>query len=107
MAISQSSPAAEVDQVNFDLLEMQEEYLENALGVNWIEMGVINHMDTWIADPNHILLQHMTPKVSEKGKSLDHSKRDIMIDQGLAYYVPYESFFFSKLLYSLAHKHGQ
>lgn len=30
-----------------------------------------------------------------------------MIDQGLTYYVPYESFTFLELLYSLAHRHGQ
>jgi len=39
MATFQSSSIAEIDQVSADLLTMQEEYLENAPRVNWIEMG--------------------------------------------------------------------
>lgn len=46
---------------------MQEEYVKNAPGVNWTEMGVINHMDTWRAEPNHILMQHMTSEVKKNG----------------------------------------
>jgi len=80
MATSQSSSAAKVDQVDADLMTMQEEYIENAPGVNLTKMGVINHMDTWRVNPNHILLQHMTPEVSKKGNSLAHSKRDVMIN---------------------------
>jgi len=44
----------------------------------------------------------MSLEATEKGKSLAHSKRDIIIDQGLAYYVPYESFTYLELLYSMA-----
>jgi len=105
--IFQSSSISEIEQVDIDLIAMHEEYLKNALGVNWIEMGEINHIDTWRADPNHIILQHMTPEVTRKGKSLTHSKIDVMIDQGLAYYVPYESFTCLELLYSIAHRHNQ
>lgn len=54
-----------------------------------------------------VLLQYMKLEVVGKGKSLVHSKRDIMIDQGLAYFVPYESFTYPKLLYSMAYKHNQ
>lgn len=32
--------------VEFDLIVIHEEYLENALGINWIEMGIINHIKT-------------------------------------------------------------
>lgn len=41
-----------------------------------------------------------------KGKLLPKSKRDIIIDQGLAYYVPYESFTYPELLYAIALKHN-
>lgn len=41
-----------------------------------------------------------------KGKSLVESKRDIMIYQGLAYYVPYESFTYPEFVYDIALKHN-
>jgi len=66
--------------VDANLIAIQEEYLKNALGVNWIMMGLMNHIDTWRANPNHVLLQHMSPKVFRKGKSLAYSKKNVMID---------------------------
>lgn len=63
-------------------------------------------MDTWCFDPMRILLQHLKLEVVGKGKSLAESKRDIMIDQGLAYYVPYESFTYPKLLYAITLRHN-
>ena len=35
----------EQEGVDAKLIMIHEEYLDNALDVNWIEMGVMNHMD--------------------------------------------------------------
>lgn len=32
--------------VDTNLITIQEEYLENSLGITWIKMRVMNHMDT-------------------------------------------------------------
>lgn len=56
MMATKSSTTIEHEGLDVDLIAIQDEYLENALGVNWIEMGVINNMDTWCIDPMRILL---------------------------------------------------
>lgn len=85
--------------VDANLIAIHEEYLKNAPSINWMEIGVMNHMDTLRVESKIILLQHQVPRVIGKGKALAESKRIIMLDQGLAYYVPYESFTCSELLF--------
>ena len=41
------STTIEHEGVDANLIVIQDEYLENDPNINWIEMGVINHMDTW------------------------------------------------------------
>lgn len=41
-----------------NLAKLHEEYLENAPMINLMKVGVINHMDTWHADLERILLQN-------------------------------------------------
>lgn len=59
----QTSTAKDHEGVDINLIAIEEVYLENALGLKWIDMGVINHMGTWHVDPMRILLQHLKPKV--------------------------------------------
>lgn len=59
---------SEYEGVDADLIAIQDEYLDNAPGVNQIEMGVINHMDTQHIDPMRIILQHLKLEVASKGK---------------------------------------
>lgn len=80
MIASKEPTVTEKEGVYIKLIFIQEEYLENAPGVNRAYMGVINHVDTWHIDPMRILLQHLKPKVMRKGKSLAKSKRDVMIN---------------------------
>lgn len=56
MATFQSSSTIEIEQVDTNLIAIQEEYLENAPGVKWNDMGLMNHINTWRVNPNRILL---------------------------------------------------
>jgi len=56
MIATKPSSSAEHEVVDANLIMIQEEYLENAPGINWMEMRVINKMDTQCVDPIHILL---------------------------------------------------
>lgn len=42
--------------VDAKLIAIHEEYLDNTPNVNWKEIGVIDHLDTWQADPQVIIL---------------------------------------------------
>lgn len=107
MTISKPSTTIEVEKIDPNLMAIQNKYLENDFGVNQIKMGVMYHMDTWRDDPNLILLQHIYLEVLGKGNFLAQLKRDVMIDQELRYFVPYESFTCHEILYSVAHRLDQ
>lgn len=38
---------AEHEGLDADLITIQNEYLKNVPSINWMDMGVINHIDTW------------------------------------------------------------
>lgn len=87
-----------------ELSKIHEEYLENAPRVDWIEMGDMIHMDTQYVDVERILLQHEKPEVVGNGKTKSTGNY-MMINQGVASFVPYESFTFLELLTAIALSH--
>lgn len=56
MMVTKPQDESEHEGVDDELIAIQNEYLKYAPGVNWIELGVINHMDTWCVDPMQTLL---------------------------------------------------
>jgi len=47
MTRTKETVATNQEGVDANLIAIHKEYLENALGVNWTEVGVMNHLDTW------------------------------------------------------------
>lgn len=63
-------------------------------------------MDTWCVDAEIPLLQHEKPKIVGKGKMKTTSKGSIvMLNEGLAYFMPYDSFTFLELVTTIALRH--
>lgn len=87
------------------MLKIHEEYLENSPGVNWIKRGVLSHMDTWHADVGRPSLQHERQEVVGKEKIMI-TGNNTMIDQGMAYFVPYKSFTYLELLTTITLRHS-
>lgn len=62
-------------------------------------------MDTWCMDAKRKLLQNQRLEVVRKGKMIVTST-NIMLDLGLAYFVPYESFTCLELLTAITLRHS-
>lgn len=83
------------------LERIHDEYLQNMLGINWTKMEVLIYTDTWNSDPTKQLLiqQRLDDVGREKNKE---GGNNIMLDQGLEYFMPYESFAYPYLPTTIA-----
>lgn len=84
-----------------DLSNIHEKYMENDLEVSWNERGMLGHLNSWCVDAERPLLQHERLKVFGKTKTMVESN-NVMLNKGLAYFMPYESFTYLELLIAIA-----
>lgn len=105
MAKSQETIFILEEGVDSQLEKIHDEYMENAPGVNWTKRGVLSHMDTWRIDSTKPLLLQQSPDGADRGKKKAR-ENNVMLDQGLAYFMPYELFTYPEILNAIALRHN-